>query len=367
MRRCLELAARGAGRASPNPMVGSVLVGPAREVLGEGWHERFGEAHAERNALSDAERAHPGRSFEDATLYVNLEPCNHHGKTPPCTDIILEKRIQRVIVGMIDPFPAVSGSGIARLRSHGVSVCLGVLEAECRQFNEAFVHRVQTGRPLVTLKIAQTLDGRIAAASGDACWVSGETSRALVHRWRAELDAVLVGAGTAAADDPALTVRHVSGRQPVRVVLDRTGSLPPSLQLFTDAHVASTVAVIGPGARPAYAAALRAAGGRLVVVDEAAGHLDLRTVLDRLGSEGGPGGRRMNTVLVEAGPGLASALLEQDLVDRLAVFIAPKIIGDGAPSFALPGIPRMTDAIRFSEYHWEPSGEDMLFLGYRRL
>ena len=366
MRHCLELAARGSGDASPNPMVGSVLIGPAGEVLGQGWHERYGEAHAERNAVHDAERAHPGRSFKDATLYVNLEPCNHHGKTPPCTDIILEKGIRRVIVGMIDPFPAVSGRGVERLRGHGVTVCVGVLEAECRRFNEAFVHRVHTGRPLVTLKIAQTLDGRVAAATGDARWVSGEASRILVHHWRAELDAVLVGAGTAAADDPALTVRHVAGRQPVRVVLDRTGSLPSSLQLFTDAHAASTVAIVGPAARPAYAGALTAAGGRLVAVRETAGHLDLRAVLDWLGAQGGPGGRRMNTVLVEAGPGLASALLAQDLVDRLAVFVAPKVIGAGPAAFAMPGILRMADAIGFAESRWEPVGEDMLFLGYRR-
>ncbi|MEZ4702765.1 MAG: bifunctional diaminohydroxyphosphoribosylaminopyrimidine deaminase/5-amino-6-(5-phosphoribosylamino)uracil reductase RibD [Rhodothermales bacterium] len=367
MRRCLELAARGAGQVSPNPMVGSVLVGADGQLLGEGWHERYGEAHAERNAIRDAERRHPGLSFEDATLYVNLEPCNHQGKTPPCTDILLEKRIGRVVVGMIDPFPAVAGAGVARLEAHGVRVCVGVLEAECRRFNEAFVHHIRTGKPLVTLKLAQTLDGSIATATGDARWVSGEASRALVHRWRAELDAVLVGAGTALADDPALTVRHVEGRQPVRVVLDREGVLPASLHLFSDRWAGSTVAMIAtPADAPAYAEALRAAGGRLVRIPERDGHLDLHAALAWLGAEGGPAGRRMTSLLVEAGPGLATALLGQDLVDRLAVFVAPKLVGGGLPAFGSLGIDRMADALVFPASRWEPVGEDMLFLGYRR-
>src|SRR5690606_20625136 len=177
-------------------------------------------------------------------MYVTLEPCSHNGKTPPCADLILGMAVPRVIVGMEDPNPVVAGRGIARLREGGTAVTVGVLEAACRRLNEAFVHHLATGRPLVTLKIAQTLDGRIATRSGDSRWVSGEAARARVHRWRAALDGVLVGSGTARADDPALTVRHVAGRQPVRVVLDREASLPPDLQLFTDEHAARTIAVV---------------------------------------------------------------------------------------------------------------------------
>ncbi len=363
MRRCLELAARGRGQVSPNPLVGSVVVSREGVLLGEGWHERFGEAHAERNAIRDAERRHPDAPLHDVTLYVNLEPCSHQGKTPPCTDIILEKRIPRVVIGMIDPFPAVSGSGVARLRAAGVEVCVGVLEAESRRFNEAFVHHIATGRPFVTLKIAQTLDGRIATTTGDARWVTGEAARTRVHRWRSEIDGVLVGAGTARVDNPALTVRHVAGRQPVRIVLDRTGALPPTLHLFADAYAGQTLAVVGPDAAPAYARALHDAGGRVARVAERDGHLDLDAVLRLLGAEGGPGGRRMNALLVEAGPGLASALLAGAHVNRLAVFVAPKILGGGIPAVDDLGIARMTDALTLDHGQWEPVGDDLLFLG----
>ena len=247
MRRALTLAERGAGAVSPNPLVGAIVVGEDGTVLGEGWHGQYGGPHAEVWAVRDVERRHGATALRSSTLYVTLEPCSHFGKTPPCADLIVEKGIPRVVVGMIDPFPAVAGRGIERLRAHGVEVTVGVLEQACKRLNEAFVHHVMTGRPLVTLKIAQTLDGSVATASGDSRWVTGEAARTLVHRWRAELDGVLVGRGTAAADDPALTVRHVEGRQPVRVVLDRKGTLRPDLKLFTDEHAAQTVAVVGEG------------------------------------------------------------------------------------------------------------------------
>src|SRR5690606_28475973 len=185
MQRCLDLAARGAGHASPNPLVGAVLVSPDGEVLGEGWHRAWGGPHAEVEAVRDAEaRGHAGRLAE-ATLYVSLEPCSHHGKTPPCTDLVLERRIPRVVVAHEDPFPEVAGRGLRRLRAAGVDVAVGVLAREARRLNEAFLRHVTTGRPLVTLKWAQTLDGQVATASGDSRWVSSEESRALVHRWRA--------------------------------------------------------------------------------------------------------------------------------------------------------------------------------------
>ncbi|MEP0548643.1 MAG: bifunctional diaminohydroxyphosphoribosylaminopyrimidine deaminase/5-amino-6-(5-phosphoribosylamino)uracil reductase RibD [Rhodothermales bacterium] len=372
MQRALDLAERGAGAVSPNPLVGAVVVGPGGTMLGEGWHGEYGGPHAEVWAVRDVERRHGAEALRESTLYVTLEPCSHHGKTPPCADLIVEKSIPRVVVGMTDPFPAVAGRGIERLRAHGVDVTVGVLESGCKRLNEAFVHHVATGRPLVTLKIAQTLDGSVATASGDSRWVTGEAARTLVHRWRAELDGVLVGSGTAAADDPALTVRHVEGRQPVRVVLDRPGMLRPNLKLFTDAHAAQTVAVVGEGATPDYAAALEDLGGLVLTVPERDGHLDFGALLDRLGA--GVGAHRpMQSLLVEAGPGLATALLRADpsassgqaLADRLALFIAPKLVG-GQRAVDNLGIGRMADARTFETHRWEAVGPDMLFFGYRR-
>ncbi len=365
MHRCLELAVRGAGLASPNPMVGAVLVGSDGRLLGEGWHTRYGAEHAERNAVRDAEKRSVG-DLSQAALYVNLEPCSHYGKTPPCTDLILEKGIPRVVVGMVDPFPAVAGSGIARLRDHGVDVRVGVLEKECARLNEAFTHHVRTGRPLVTLKAAQTLDGYVATTTGDSRWISSSDSRQLVHHWRSTLDGILIGSGTARRDNPALTVRHVEGRQPVRIVLDREGSLPSSLHIFTDAFVPDTIAVVGASAQPPYAAAFSHAGGRLIEIPLINGRLDLRALLAWLGNQGGDNGLPMQSLLVEAGPSLATALLEQDLADRYFLFIAPKLIGAGVPVFHSLGIERLADALVFSETHWKTVGNDMLFQGYRR-
>ncbi|SHK66817.1 bifunctional diaminohydroxyphosphoribosylaminopyrimidine deaminase/5-amino-6-(5-phosphoribosylamino)uracil reductase RibD [Rhodothermus profundi] len=364
MVRCLALAFRGAGRVSPNPMVGAVLVGADGRVLAEGWHDQYGGPHAERVAIETALHQHGPEALRQATLYVNLEPCAHYGKTPPCADFILAHRIPRVVVGMVDPFPKVAGQGIARLRAHGVQVEVGVLEAACRRFNEAFVHHVQTGRPLVTLKIAQTLDGFVATRTGHSRWISGEAARRLVHQWRAVLDGVLVGSGTAAADDPALTVRHVEGRQPIRIVLDRTGTLAPTLRLFTDAYAASTIAVVGPGVRPPYAASLEQAGGRLWEVPLHQGHLDLQALLERLGREGGREGRPLQSLLVEAGPRLATALLQQHLVDRFFVFISPRLFGSGVPVLCDLNVRAVPEGRRFDTYRWTAVGPDLLFMGY---
>ena len=371
MRRCLELARRGAGSVSPNPLVGAVLVGPDGHVLAEGWHQAYGGPHAEAHAIKQAVDEHGVEALTKATLYVNLEPCSHHGKTPPCTDLVLEMNIPRLVVGTIDPFPAVQGRGIRRLRDNGVTVELGVLRDECARLNEAFFHHVKTGRPLVTLKVAQTLDGRVATRTGDSRWISGEASRTRVHRWRSELDGVLVGRGTAAADDPRLTVRHVDGRQPRRFVLDRTGTLRPDLNLFTDDHAAKTTVVTAPGTTLSYQAELTACGGQVLRVPETeSGHLDLTAVLDRLGDpktfSSSDDARPVQSLLVEAGPGLATALFRQDLVDRYASFIAPKVSGEGMPTVGDLGTEEMRNAQTFAETRWEAIGDDMLFLGFRR-
>jgi diaminohydroxyphosphoribosylaminopyrimidine deaminase/5-amino-6-(5-phosphoribosylamino)uracil reductase len=368
MKRCLSLAETGAGAVSPNPMVGAVLVGPDGNVLGEGAHEMYGGPHAEVRAIRSAEQQHGAAALRTATLYVNLEPCSHHGKTPPCTNLIVEKDVPRVVVGTVDPFPQAQGTGIRQLREQGVEVEVGVHASACRRFNEAFFHHVETGRPLLTLKVAQTLDGRIATRTGDSQWITGKEARTLVHEWRATLDGVLVGRGTARSDDPRLTVRHVEGRQPVRLVLDREGRLPSDRTLFTDAHTDHTIAVVGDGRdRPPYADALEKAGGTLLRVPETADdHLDLPALLRRLGTDGGRDDTPLQSLLVEAGPGLATALFRQDLVDRFFCFVAPKVVGEGIPVLGDLGITEMDEAVTFAEQEWETVGDDVLMKGYCR-
>ncbi|WP_412060812.1 bifunctional diaminohydroxyphosphoribosylaminopyrimidine deaminase/5-amino-6-(5-phosphoribosylamino)uracil reductase RibD [Rubrivirga sp. IMCC45206] len=367
MDRALALAARGAGAVSPNPMVGAVLLGPDGEVWGEGWHGRYGGPHAEVWAVRDAERNGFGDRLAEATMVVTLEPCSHTGKTPPCADLVVARRIPRVVVAQEDPFPEVAGRGIARIRTAGAEVVVGVRGAQARALNAPFLTHVRTGRPLVTLKVAATLDGQIATATGDSRWVTSSEARARVHRWRAEHDAVLVGAGTASADDPALTVRHVplpaGATQPLRVVLDRTGALPPELSLFADG-AAPTLAVVAEGPPPVYADALRQQGGAVLAIPERDGHLDLGAVLDALGAGEGlpPDVRRVQSVLVEAGSGLATALLAGGLVDRLAWFVAPKIVGAGTPAVGDLGTHVMAEALAAASAQWETVGPDALLL-----
>lgn len=367
MQECLDRAKRGAGFVSPNPMVGAILVAPDGSIVGEGWHEQYGGPHAEVQALRSAEERQGPEVLRNATLYVNLEPCSHHGKTPPCTSLIVEKGVPQVVIGTIDPFPRAQGEGIRQLRDHGIDVEVGVSEHACLRLNEAFFRHVETGRPLVTVKVAQTLDGRVATRTGDSKWVTGKGARTLVHRWRAELDAVLVGSGTARSDDPRLTVRHTEGPQPLRLVLDRDGTLPSDRVLFADDYVNATIAVVGKTQQPDYADALTESGGTILRVDETReGHLDLHALFQRLGTDGGRNDEPIQSVLVEAGPGLATALFKQDLVDRFFCFLAPKVVGSGVPSVRDLGILEMEDSISFAEKKWETVGEDVLFRGYRR-
>ncbi len=364
MQHALELAQRGAGYVSPNPLVGAVLVSPEGEILGEGWHERFGGPHAEVRAIEVAERAHGPEALRSATLYVNLEPCAHYGKTPPCSLFILQKGIPRVVVGMQDPFPAVAGRGMAMLRAQGVEVIEGVLRETCEELNAAFVHHVQTGFPYVTVKMATTLDGRVATRTGDARWITGREARTRVHALRAASDAILTGSGTARRDNPALTVRHVEGPQPLRIVLDRRGTLPPTLKLLTDAHATHTLVVTAEGVVPPYAEALHAQGGRLWQIPEEGGKLHLRVLLQRLGKEGRPDGRPVQSLLVEAGPTLVTELLRQGLVQRYLQFIAPRLLGEGLSVTGDLGIEHMREAQGFVRTRWEQVGNDLLFTGF---
>jgi len=373
MDHALALAGRGAGFVSPNPLVGAVLLSDEGELLGEGWHGAYGGPHAEVWAVEDAKKRGFAHRLSSATLMVTLEPCSHLGKTPPCADLIIREAIPRVVIATEDPNPLVAGRGVARLREAGVRVDVGLRGDQARRLNEPFFRHVTTGMPLVTLKMAQTLDGRVATRTGDSQWVTGLPSRTLTHRWRAEMDAVLVGSGTARMDDPQLTIRHSwpgrperDPRRPLRVVLDREGTLPSHLRLFTDEHADRTVVATQSDVVPDYGSALTERGGHILTLPHHRdGHLDLKALFQRLGEGMGPY-RPVQSVLVEAGPGLATALLMQNLVDRLFVFVAPRLLGDGVPSIGNLDVQIMSEALAFAHSSWELIGEDMLFRGFLR-
>ena len=365
MQECLELAVRGAGSVSPNPMVGSIVFSAEGVELGKGWHEKYGGPHAEVRAIENAIAAHGKDALKGGTIVVNLEPCNHHGKTPPCSHLIVESGLSMVVIGKEDPNAKARG-GIAYLRSHGIDVTVDVLASECFRFNEAFYTMVRDGRPMISVKLAQTLDGFIATESGESKWISGEESRAIVHQMRSSHDIVLTASGTAKADNPRLTVRHAEGKQPVRVVLDTHGVLDQKMHVFSDDYVSGTIAVVGSSARPSYETKLVTGGGRVWRFDTAENRIPLKPLIERLGREGALGAQPVNSILVEAGSRLSSALLKADLLDRLYVFTAPKLFAGGIKSFDGLGISNPEHAIGFAEHGVSMVGGDILFVGYRR-
>lgn len=358
MQRALSLAEHGAGYTSPNPMVGCVIVSVEGNIIGEGYHERFGKAHAEVRAVKSVKDR---SQLQNATVYVTLEPCSHHGKTPPCADMLCELPIKRVVVAMQDPHPNVNGKGLEKLRAAGIEVTTGVLQQEAAALNEAWLHRLEVGKPFVTLKIAQTADGYIAAPDGSSEWISCLESRTLVHRWRSRQDAVMVGRNTALFDNPTLTVRHVEGRQPRRVVIDGPFELPSHLQLFSDTHEQKTIVIThnkkaveelaDPMLKLLQSNYFR---GDILVAREDNGHTDLNDALNKLSDAG------ITSLLVEAGGALSAALLRQNLVDRLQLFIAPKLLGGGTRSITNLGIDRMSEVVPFRTHRWQPIGSDML-------
>ncbi len=347
MRLALREAAKGLGRTSPNPAVGAVLVKNGR-VIARGHHARAGTPHAEVVALRAA-----GARARGADLYTTLEPCDHYGRTPPCSIAILEAGVRRLFSGSSDPNPLVNGKGVARLRRGGVEVVTGVLAAACDELNAPWLTYIAAGRPFVTVKAAVTLDGRIATRTGDSRWVTGEAARRWVHRLRDRVDAVLVGSGTARADDPRLTARLPGGRDPLRVVLDTDLALPARLRLFRQrstaptlvAHASSRTRDLGPGVE-------------LLRCRRGAGGVDLADLLARLAARG------ITHLLVEGGAQVDARFLEAGLVDRLVVFVAPKLVGaDGIPLFAGRGPARMADALALADVRVERVGDDVLVSG----
>lgn len=355
MRRALELAARGLGRTSPNPAVGAVVV-RGGAIVGEGYHRRAGEAHAERIALANAGDAAPG-----AEMFVTLEPCCHHGRTPPCTDAIIEAGIRRVVYALRDPDPRCAGGGEAALLAAGVEVQSGLLAEDAARILEGYVRHRRTGRPLVTVKLAMSLDGRIATRSGDSRWITGERSRRLVHGMRDRSDAVIVGVGTVLADDPALTTRGVpGGRDALRVVVDSRARTPDSATVIGRESPAGCIIACTGSAPPERVEALRAAGAQVLVLPERAGHVDLPALMDALGERGA-----LN-VLIEGGGGLVAGALEAGIVDRMVLFYAPIIIGgrEAVPGVGGMGPERVADALRVRDLTITRVGPDLLVEGY---
>ena len=319
MRRALRLAARGAGRTSPNPMVGAVLVRDD-EVIAEGWHQRAGEPHAEAIAL---ERA--GERARGATLYLNLEPCAHQGRTPPCATAVIGAGVARVVAAMRDPDPRVDGRGLRAIRDAGIEAESGVLEAEARRLNEGFISRVERGRPFVLLKLATTIDGRVAVAGRR--YLSGKSAIKEVHRLRDRYDAVMVGVGTVLADDPELTVREVKGRDPLRVVLDAEARTPPAAKVVRSLDPQRTIIFVARDADQRRTKRLRDAGVLLATLPRAEPDgLDVSAGLRWLGEHG------VNTVLSEGGPHVAASLLRDKVVDRVLFIVTPVAGGPGAPA-----------------------------------
>ena len=359
MRRALELAKRGEGHVSPNPMVGCVVVKGGR-IIGEGYHETLGGYHAERNALLQCTEDPAG-----ADLYVTLEPCCHYGRTPPCTEIILEKGIRRVFVAALDVNPLVAGKGVRILRDAGVEVETGLLEAEAIRLNEVFYHFFETRRPFVAMKYAMTLDGKIACHTGDSRWITGEAARGFVHRLRKRYASILIGIGTALADDPMLNCRTEDGADPVRLVLDTDLRLPVESSLARTARdipviAVTTEATLASGEGQARAAALRASGVEVLPAGETS--TDLPKLLETLAE------REIDSVLVEGGGTVNASFLEQGLVDRVYAFLGPKLVGgaDSRSPVEGRGIARMADAVTLQETEIERFGDDLLVTGLIR-
>jgi diaminohydroxyphosphoribosylaminopyrimidine deaminase / 5-amino-6-(5-phosphoribosylamino)uracil reductase len=356
--RAIELAGRGVGAVKPNPAVGAVIARDG-EVLGEGWHERFGAAHAEVNAIEACGLA----DLSGATLYVSLEPCCHEGKTPPCTEAIVQSGIRRVLVGSDDPTEKAAGRGLGILRDEGIEVLLaeGELATQARLLNQAFRKHARVGRPWVLFKSAMTLDGKVATRAGDSQWISGQDSRELAHQWRASVDAVVVGIGTALADDPQLTARPAgtpaeAAEQPRRVVFDSLARLPATSQLVAAAAEIPLTVIVSRAAARADTDVLETAGAQVLVATGENEPARVRSALDQLGQLG------VASVLLEGGPHLAGAFLDAGEIDEIRLFLAPLLLGGRTARDPLEGegVERISEALRALTFDCARVGADLL-------
>jgi diaminohydroxyphosphoribosylaminopyrimidine deaminase/5-amino-6-(5-phosphoribosylamino)uracil reductase len=354
MRQALALARRGLGKTSPNPMVGAVIVKEGR-VIARGYHRRFGADHAEVDALKHAQEDVAG-----STLYVTLEPCRHFGKTPPCTDAIIKSKIGKVVIAMLDPDPHMRGESVKLLNQKGIKTVVGVLEDEARALNEKYVKHRTAGVPYVTLKWAQTLDGRIATAQGKSRWIASPSSLKLAHQLRAAHDAILVGVDTVLKDDPELTVRLVKGRNPLRVILDSHLRIPLDAKVLTNQSAARTLVAATPRADKTKLAALRKKGIEVLKIPpDKDGKVDLKKLLQTLG------GRDISSLLVEGGGAVITSFLRLKLADKLIAIIAPKIMGAGTDAVGDLNITDLNKALKLSFTRVYRSGVDIVLEGKR--
>lgn len=353
LRQACRLALKAAGRTSPNPLVGAILV-RSGQVVGAGYHHFAGGPHAEINALKQA-----GAKARGATLYITLEPCSHHGRTPPCTRALIAAGVREVVAGMKDPNPLVAGRGFQQLRRAGIKVRAGQCQDECRQIIEGFAKFITQRQPFVTVKLAASLDGKIATASGDSRWISGARSRMLVHRWRNQMDAVLVGIGTVRADDPQLTCRIARGRNPYRVVLDSRLRIDPTAQLLALPDAGKTIIATTAAAPVKKIRALEQLGVSVWRLPERQGQVAWRPLLAKLAALG------VVTVVIEGGAAVAASALKHRVADKLELFYAPKLVGgDGQSMIASLGISKMARALPLRRMSLRRSGEDILLSAY---
>lgn len=354
MQQAIALAQRGEGAVEPNPMVGCVIARGA-EIIGQGWHRAYGERHAEINALEDC----GNEALSGATVYVTLEPCSHHGKTPPCADAVIKSGVKHVVVAQQDPFREVSGSGLRRLREAGLIVEVGVGEDEARQLNAPYLKLVQQQRPWVLAKWASTLDGKIATSFGDSQWISSEESRAIVHQLRGRVDAILVGVGTALADDPLLVARPSGPRTATRIVVDSTARLPASSRLVHTARDTPVLLSVGPDADLDAVRKLEAAGVEIYSSHQATHLARLQDLLDELGR------RRMTNLLVEGGSHVLGCLMDAQQIDEVHAFVAPKLVGgsEAIPVISGRGVATIQEAVEISDWQVTQVGGDLYIRG----
>lgn len=354
MRLAIDEARRGVGYTTPNPAVGAVLVRRGK-VIATGYHEAAGRDHGEVAALRKV-----GFEAKGCELYTTLEPCNHTGRTGPCTEAIIGSGVARVIVGALDPNPIVAGKGVRRLRREGIEVVTGVLADDCAALNEAYNHAIVEERPFVVLKAAQSLDGRVATRTGESKWITGEEARCRARAMRAEADGIVVGVGTVLADDPALTARIEGAHDPVRIVLDTSLRIPPTSKIVRTARAVRTVVVAAKDAAVRRAAALDRRGVEVVLVKKRGGGVDLRAMLDAVFR------MELNGILVEGGPTVHGAFLDHGLVEKVVVFVAPMVIGGGLGAFGERGARRLSDALHLERVSIERAGADFVVTGYPR-
>ena len=357
MRMALRLAEKAKGRTSPNPMVGA-LVAKNGKVIARGWHKKAGEPHAEAIALTKA-----GAAAKGSTLYVTLEPCSHtHKRTPPCSPLVIGSGVKRVVIAMIDPNPRVSGGGIRAIRKARIEVTTGVLEGEARKLNEAFIKHVTTGMPFVTLKIAQTLDGRIATASGESKWITGEQAREEGHRLRDTHDAILVGINTVLADDPSLTTRIPGGRDPIRVIVDSRLRIPLTAKVLTQKSSAGTIIATLASAPKDKVRKLQDRGAEVITIKNAQGRVDLKDLMKKLGK------KDIMSVLIEGGSEINASALKAGVVDKAVLFLAPLLMTGADSRCAIGGLSplKLSQALKLDDVTVKFVGADLMVTGYIR-